>query len=214
MALTVQLSELRDRVREAADMENDTFVSDAEINGHINRMARRLYSEMVSRGYMPTKLTSSELTGSSPYTLPTDLLRLHRVYLLSTSNTGAQLDIRAFPDRVFVGGRKESSGSRSVYVEYIPRLTDMSLDADTFDGADGWDDWIVLRAALRLKSKDNDDRSQLREEYMMLDREIKEDMCMYDRGPTEFSVRSRGGLSGMFYAIDGTNLRVYGEHYE
>lgn len=39
---------------------------------------------------------------------------------------------------------------------YLPVLADLSADSDTFDGVAGWEDWVVLDAAVRIANRDRD----------------------------------------------------------
>ena len=47
-------------------------------------------------------------------------------------------------------------GAYSAVVWYLPVLPDLSNDSDTFDGVAGWEDWVVLDAAVRIANRDRD----------------------------------------------------------
>lgn len=48
-----------------------------------------------------------------------------------------------------------------VRVWYVPRLTALSADGDTVDGVSGWEEYIVIDAALKAKEKEESDQSTL-----------------------------------------------------
>jgi hypothetical protein len=52
----------------------------------------------------------------------------------------------------------EHTAGLSVVVEYIPHATDLEDEEDsTFDGINGWEEYVSLYAALKMAQKDEDD---------------------------------------------------------
>lgn len=52
-------------------------------------------------------------------------------------------------------------GAYTVTVYYVPAFPDMTGDTDVFDGADGWEEWVVLDAAIKCLLKEESDTSAL-----------------------------------------------------
>ena len=48
------------------------------------------------------------------------------------------------------------SASWTLYMHYIPAMTEMTLGTHTFDGINGWEEFAVLDAAMKCSRKDND----------------------------------------------------------
>lgn len=94
-----------------------------------------------------------------------------------------------------------STGANTIRVIYVPTLTNMALDKDTFDGVNGWEEFIVLETAIKMMRKEESDTRDLRADLaviredlleMAADRDIGQPMTVSDvyRGsmePSEFS---------------------------
>ena len=66
------LATLRNRVRQRADMENNNFVSDSEVNQYINSSYAELYDLLVAKFedyYVADPLEFAISSGSSTYNL-------------------------------------------------------------------------------------------------------------------------------------------------
>lgn len=179
------LLQLRDRVRDRADIENSTDRHpDAELDGYINNAARKLYALAhqggilrVQKNFVPT------ITGAASYALPTDFLGITGVWL-QKDDYSIWLEWHDAYERPFEGpsvsgiGDFASSYSVAVFsdvwsielfpkptsgdflVVYVPTYVDLVADGDNlyvFINILSWDELIVLDAAIQVKLKDKDD---------------------------------------------------------
>lgn len=82
MARVRTLLELRDEVRQRADMENSQFVSDAELDRYINESISELYDliiESAAQEYYLDTYTINTVSGRDTYSLPSDFYVLKGV---------------------------------------------------------------------------------------------------------------------------------------
>lgn len=52
-------------------------------------------------------------------------------------------------------------GSLTVRIFYIPRLTELSADDDVLDGVNGWEEYVIIDAAIKAMQKEESDVSVL-----------------------------------------------------
>lgn len=182
MARTRRLDELRADARKRADVEGASDRHpDADVSRYVNQGYAELYDLLVEargRSYFraPTPLTITTTANTSRYTLPPTFYRLISVRrsddyadmlppfsqqdepLLRME--GAEVD---FPTHYELqNGYIEllplhDAGNRLI-VEYVPNITDLSADASTVDGVNGWEEYIVEFAAWCIAKKDDDQR--------------------------------------------------------
>jgi hypothetical protein len=50
-------------------------------------------------------------------------------------------------------------GGQTIYLTYAPRFTPLSADADTFDGINGWEEWVKAAVAMKALGKEESDMS-------------------------------------------------------
>lgn len=189
MAL-VQLQTLRQRARRRADMENSTFVSDAELNQWINASADELYDLLVSKlgdDYFTTLAAFVTAAGVETVALPAGMLKLLGVELQSGSDWVTlrrymQTERNAYRSAMAFAGtqpryRLEGANIRFLPVPsgvlngrfvYVPARTQLVADADTFDGINGWEEYIVVDAARKCLDKEEGDTSGLQQEKLGL----------------------------------------------
>lgn len=199
---SVTLSELRSRVRARADQENSSFVTDARLNAFINTAADELHgklSDKFGENYSLSQSTFSTVAGTDTVALPTDFFRLLSVELQSG---GRWVPLRRFS----VANRSKStaangigaieyalrgssiwlapapSGVFSGQLFYIPLRTQLALDADALTGFNGWEEYVVVRAAIMCLDKEESDTSALRADLAMLDARIESEAQRRDAG--------------------------------
>src|SRR5574343_299109 len=177
MAL-VTLSAFRDRARQRADMVNSRFVTDAELNNYINASIDELYDLLIaSRGenYYVKSYSFTTTTNVDSYALPEDFLKLMGVdYVTSTTQA---ITLKAFrwqeinrfiqpfyntrnynlmyqvrgENLVFI---PTPNGNQQIKLWYIPRAIDLSADTDSFEGINGWEEYVVIDAAIKMRVKE------------------------------------------------------------
>lgn len=214
---TVTLLQLRNRVRQRADIENftDRF-PDAELTSYINRSARRLRNKLTSAygaHYYESSNTFSTTANTAAYTLPTDFYQLISVEATISSqlvplkrynvnerpwlrNVGAWGLGPTVPLYRLRGNTLDLSPAPdsvySVTVYYVPTFTDLSADGDTLDSVSGWDEWVVVDCAIKCFLKDDRDPGALLDERAGLEAEIQSLASARDEGSPE-RVTDRSG---------------------
>ena len=177
MSASVQLVTMRTEVRRRANIENSTFITDAEINALLNEGLAEVYDLLVQARAQEYKRNAYGITtaaGTSSYVLPADFYALISVDI----QYGSNLVISAKPYAEFerntykwlpgwqlnapvyyrlTGGNVTfipvPSGTFSVTLNYYPTYTQLVNDSDTFDGVDGWEAYAIWFAVAACQSK-------------------------------------------------------------
>lgn len=180
---TRTLAQMRDEVRQRADIENDPHVSDPEINRYLNQSAAALHALLVDmdEGEFVTSTTISTVANTEGYDLSTtNIYKLIHVEALvsgfyrslsrwtfeertlyrNASTWGwAQIPIAyrfihdsvtGIPRIVFAPA---PNGVYQVTIYFVTGFTDLVVDSDAYDGRDGWEEWVVLDAAIKCNTK-------------------------------------------------------------
>ncbi len=188
MARTRTLVQLRAEVRERADIENDPHVSDSEVTRFINQSIAALHDQvtLACQDDYTTSQAISTVNGTEAYALAAAFYKLVSVEVTINGRT-RQIGKWTFEERArylnvttwglvsqpvayrLVGSDSIRfmpipDGVYSVTVWYIPAATQLALDADTYDGRDGWEEWVVLDAAIKAKTKSEEDVRDLTNE--------------------------------------------------
>ncbi len=187
MARTSTLLQLRADVRSKSDTEGDPHVTDAEIDRAINQSAARLFAEIVQHGeddYVASH-TFSTVAGTEKYALPAAFYKLvgamvtigngevrdmnrwtwneRALYLSTHASWLSQAQPLAYrlvgSDLIWL--LPTPDGVYSVTLHYVAAPAPMVLTTDTFDGRAGWEEWIALDAAIKIKLKSEEDVSAL-----------------------------------------------------
>lgn len=208
----VTLDELRTRVRELADLEDDTdFVDTAELDGHINRALWAL-DDLLHKTWANYFVTEVAVTFSgATHALPADLYKLVAVdvqsgstwhdlkpYVLAERNTlrnattttpqacKYQLmgtQLRFLPDM---------PAGTSAIITYYPMQPALALDGDSRDYPNGWEQHACLQAAILLLMKEERDSGPL-ERLLAAERaRIEESAPLRDEAPVSFVDTSDG----------------------
>jgi hypothetical protein len=190
------LTTLIDQVRKRANMENGTFVTDAEITHYINDEIHAVYSQMVNvddGSLFATVAPTLSSVGDNAYALPSDFMRLVDVNiytnarwipataadpqsyyaLLSDTSTG-DYGTRYFLRRNNSQDRYElylfpSKLVANIGVRYIPEPEALSTGSDTLKWSSNWHLAVVLGSAIKCLVKEESDPTGL---MMERDREL------------------------------------------
>lgn len=191
----VTRAELRERIRQRANMENSQFVKDPELNGYINDSIARLYDLIINhRGeqYFENSQDITIVRGTVSYDLPVDFYKvvtvedsggypidtfnrrdlLHKTNILRYNISNNQLKIN----------RSDYSGVIKLW--YIPLAPVLDDDADTTDFYNGWDRFVIVDSAIVCLNKEESDTSQLERELMTLERRIQNSSEKNDHQPS------------------------------
>lgn len=185
--LTVTLLQLRNQARQRADMENSTFIADSELNAYINSSYAELTDILVGvfEDYNLKSGAISVVSGTDTYPLPADFYKLRGVDLVIDAN-GNSVTLKPFsfnernaylftPTWNVVGLsylRYHMQGNnirfvpipnstQSIKLWYIPAITQLSADGDTLDGVNGFEEYIIIDAAIKMLIKEESDTTAL-----------------------------------------------------
>jgi hypothetical protein len=161
MARTVTLATLRQKAQQRADMENSTFLSASEWNGLISDSASELYDILVTvyEDYFQSSYAFTTASGTSSYPLPADFYKLLGLDQQAGTNQSVTCEPFEFAERNHYQLYNAAGTQFTLY--YIPACPVLASDSDTFDGVNGWDEYIVIDAAIKAKVKEESDISEL-----------------------------------------------------
>lgn len=175
---SVTLTQFIERCRERADMENSRFISDAELTRYINASIQELYDLLIaSRGenYYISSTTISTSDGVDTYALPTGMLKVMGVDLVRSSTESYTLRSFRWQERninrspfYFSGNTNlryqirgdslvfspQPQGGQVIKLWFIPVATLLSSGSDSFNGINGWEEYVVIDCAIKMKSKE------------------------------------------------------------
>jgi hypothetical protein len=200
------LAQLRTRSRERADMELGTgqdssthFIKNSELDSYINASVAELYDLLVrayDADYYLTSTTVTALAATQEYNLPSDFYKMKGL----DDSSGVPIKRFNFRERNTSRLRARLRAGKlrfstvpptgEVYtLWYIPKAETLADDADTFDGINGWEEYVVVDAAIKMLTKQEDDTTSLmmqkeallkRIEMMSQDRETGDPMTIAD----------------------------------
>jgi hypothetical protein len=177
---TATLAQLRTRAQSRADMVNDAFVSNSEWLDFINASVAELYDLLVSadEDYFTTTSAFSTVAGTETINLPGDFYKLVGVDLLDAAS-GLTVTLRPYNVRERNSYRNATWAPQSVprywlragklsllpvptdvrtgTLYYVPVATKLAGDTDTFDGINGWEEYVVADCAAKAVAKQEQD---------------------------------------------------------
>lgn len=188
----ISLADLQQRARQRADMVGSDFVSPSEVDGYCEQAWREFYMRLVSKyedhflERAGTPITTAN--GQAAYQLAVDILKFRGIrhrddYYLSRIDPREIPDIstrarRAKPSAYWLHGRLTGSiiieleplpnASYTLDYYYVPVRSLGDVVAGSLRIVAGWDEYIVLSAAIKMKDKEESDVSTLMSEKMLL----------------------------------------------
>lgn len=205
---TVTLESLKTRSRERADMVGSNFVSDEELTGYINASITELYDLLVTAygedyfvGSNPYSFTTE--SGTDTYDLPPDFYKLIGVdvqvngsdwmpvkkYDFLSRNRGQEGYSIHYVMYRLIGSKIRFTptphGSHNVRLWYIPVCNELSEDEDTFDGINGWEEYVIVDVAIKMLQKEESDVSVLLLQKEKLEKRIESMKEARDAGEPE-----------------------------
>jgi len=182
----LNLQDLIQEVRRRSDMENSGFVTDPEITNYINNSASELYDILVSRfeDYYTQLPLAFNIASGTTYTLPADFYKLRGVDKDFGGGDFASLSKFNFQER----NRQNNSLSRALsrrpdvqyriigkelvitptdtatgdyrlwYIPQFDKLVDLTDELDTIQG---WEEYVIVDAAIKCMQKEESDVSVL-----------------------------------------------------
>lgn len=180
------LAEIREKVRQRADNQAETArYPDSELNQYINDSRNELFGILVKHSLIRDEAAQTiTSTGAAAYNVDAAHFATLAVFK-QEDEYYRRLRRHSFRERPFaatasvdgepntyriatIGGQKQiefypRADSGETYVlAYVPRPTDLSDDADTLDDVLGWDEYIVVDAAIKCLRKENTNTDELR----------------------------------------------------
>lgn len=184
------LGSIRAQVRQRADMVNSLFVAEDELTGYINASYFELYDLLITHfgeNYAVAAPFSVVTDGTNDqYALPAAFYKLLGVDIQLDQSPQGWGTVKPFnfADRnrytipntaVFYGMfvlRYRINGNnlwltplptanQSLRIWYVPRLITLVSDSDTVDGVSGWEEYIIIDAAIKCLQKEESDVSVL-----------------------------------------------------
>ena len=197
---TVTLLQLRDRSRSRADMQSTGFITDAELNSYINASYAELYDLLVSKFGSDYFVAPVHNFSTSPntdtYPLPDDFYKLLGVdyqidskkwislkrFEFGERNLPQTWDVysnqftryRVFGNNILLS--PTPNGIQALRAWYIPLPDQLVSDSDSFSGINGYEEYVVIDAAIKMLTKEESDISALLVEKQAMKKRI-EDMA-------------------------------------
>jgi len=185
-------SDLRTRARRRADMENSTFVSDAEIQDYLNSSISELHDFMVKsyEDYFVSEQTYNAPLATGGANLPDDFYKALGVDYESGGITStlkaysfternvyntpyAVIDRLAEPMYKIEGTKIKlipgNSQSGTITLYYVPLATQFSVSVTEIENViPGYEEYVVVATAIRMLMKEESDVSALERERQQL----------------------------------------------
>lgn len=202
-------------------MEGSNFVTDAELTTYVNASIAELYDILVSRfeDYYILDTTQTVASGSDQLTIPSDFYKLkgldydvggglyetvrsfqfverNETFDPGFGGTMPRMRYRVLGSYIKLTPPEFAPGNYRIW--YIPRFAGLTLDADTFDGINGWTEYVVVDCAIKMLNKEESDSSAFREqkqklldriEAMAADRDAGEPQTIVDMSTINFNQR-------------------------
>lgn len=180
MARTATLSQLRTRILDVTDKREQRF-SQSVLNTWINQAICEFEDAVleVQDTYNLKSDTINIVSGTYDYSLPSDFYRLRGVDIYDgtywysmkpfnfdtrndrqvTSGTSTDMVYLIYQNYIRLQPTPGYSRTNGLRVWYVPVHTDLSGDSDTYDGVNGWEDFVVYSVGLRIREAEEEDAS-------------------------------------------------------
>ena len=181
MSRTYTRAELRTRLEQLCDIENDSHLSTTEKNEILNSAVAETWDAICDAGLGENYVTSTTFTttsGTQEYTIGTtpnisDYYRMHGLFVVESNGQLRALQ-RIQPTEVLNYQAPPTSGI-TLKLYYIPSATKFGSgdDAVTFNGINGWEEHTLMTAACAVKMKREEDYSVFYRRKKELEERIK-----------------------------------------
>lgn len=221
MPKTRKLSEMRLGARRLSDMVGSTFISDDELTEIVNRHCQALYDLLLEvRGqlYFGKGYDITCYSDQTVYDLPHDFYQLVGSPIISSGGKFYQLKTweenerarllnlnNSYPSDAryrLVAGKIEiipsPQTSWTLKLRYVPTFTKLVDDSDTFDGINGWEEWVELNSAIDMLAKEESDTSIRQAQLMKVEARIRRLAPVRDAANPPRIVDTRRDWYGIF----------------
>lgn len=156
-------------------MVNSLFCTDGEINGYIEKSYTWLYDLLVSAygdEYFVQFVDFQAIANQKFYafdTLPiTDFYKIHGVSMMTNIDTEEEVVLKKFPFGERGDFRSLPPEGQWMRLYYVPAPTILNSDSHIIDGVAGWEELIIVDAAIKMKDKEESDTTVLQQERQIL----------------------------------------------
>lgn len=199
----ITIPDLALRARRRADMVGSSFVTDSEVDGYAEQAWREFYMRLVSKfeDYFVEKDSIGISAGIGFLVLGADFLKVRGVRHPDEYFLG-RVDVKEIPNiatrgrtgkptHYWVHGSFRTNSprievfptndvSRTVDVYYVPLWSLADVTAGSVRFVAGWDEYIVLSMAIKMKDKEESDCSVIMAERAQLLEVIEKSMTPLD----------------------------------
>lgn len=206
-------------------MESSQFISTTEWNAYISDSATELYDLLIAAGafYKLSTYNVTVIPGTDTYSLPSDFYKVAGVDLvLDSTGNAVSLKPFQFADRnsylftptwnvvglnylryLIIGDSIKfvpiPSQSQTVKIWYAPTMTALSLDTDTLDGINGWEEYVIIDAAIKALIKEESDIAALAMQKQAMLKRIEEMSLMRNIGEPDRVVDTSKAMGWEFW---------------
>ncbi len=220
---SITLTSLRARVRMRADVINSGLVTDTvdSLDYLINASIQELWDIIISafgEDYLTEESTISLVTGTTDYNVPTGMYKLlgvegvlndgkrftmreynfadRNIYRNFTAPATDHCKYRLFANKIRV---LPPPPNGSMIVSYVKGATVLVNGSDSFDGYNGWEEYVIVDAAAKVAELEETDSTPLLLRKQALKQRIEE------------AAKNRSGLPATIQ--DTETLNVYDSEF-
>jgi len=185
--LSAMRTEIANRVNFTVPASSGTFITISEANAMINASIAELYdliTQKFGNDYFvkDPAYTFPLVSGTESYALPSDFFKLLGVdfqlssdeaitlkpFMFSERNQYTRSIVRGLTNAEFMRYRiragklwfsPKPSSTNTITVWYVPLPTTLSADGDTFDGYNGWEEYVITDVCIKFLGKEESDAS-------------------------------------------------------
>ncbi len=215
------LAQLRTLAKQESDNVGQSFVSDAEWNSYIQRSYNELYG-LIVEAYGDDYFAQTPSAGytfttdgvNERFALPAAFFKLRAVDVQvqgSTQWVGLKPFTLAERNRFSGNTTSVPQAGQTLRLLYTPLPTLPTVDADTIDGVNGWEEYIIADACIKALRKEEADITSFLAAKQALKTRLEAEAENRDSGlPHRISDTLFKGAGGMMYRLDGGNLWLIG----
>lgn len=174
MAVSTTLLAVRTQVRQRTHYENSQFVTDTELNGWISSSYRELYDLLVAAFQGSFYFSSADfpIASGNTFSVPADFYHLTGVdYIITAPDQLQTLRRVMFTERNSGKQGYDLRGTTVILLPYtwpvgktfrlyyVPAPAALAADIDAFDGVNGWEEYIIADACIKVCAKSGEDPS-------------------------------------------------------
>lgn len=204
--MQITLAQLRLEARYRSDMEKSKLVKDGELTSYINKSIAELYDilcEAYGSDYNVQSTSSVTVRDQDSYDLPADFYELKGVDMKLNNDEWCTLQRFNFNERNrwqdshmwdgisevryrIVGNQIKFSpipdGDLAYQIWYIATSPVLVNDDDTLDELNGYSEYVIVDAAIKMMQKEESDVTVLMAQKQMLEKRIRDKAQNRDAG--------------------------------